>query len=208
MSNGIRDPAFRGLLDVPAEGRLIDYKQGCRWTDLAAGEKAELCRDIAALANAGGGYLIMGYSNSPLAPDGKVPDDHGFDVTVVGDLVNSRFAPPISFQIYADERSAGKRVIVIAVQSFEAQPHICTKGSAPLRQAAIYYRTAEAKTQEIQNPDDMRRLITEAARRMRALAEYVVGAKPEGRPARAESFFEEALSEGNRLISLDDANDS
>src|ERR1700743_2440421 len=77
--NAAEDRAFQpaisssaqDLIDTPCRALEVEYKS---WRNLEHPEdRAELARDIAAIANHGGGFVIFGFNEDTLLPDDTDP---------------------------------------------------------------------------------------------------------------------------------------
>ena len=64
---------MQDLVDSPCRALEVEYKS---WRNLDnADDRAELARDIAALANHGGGFVVFGFNEGTLEPDDTDPND-------------------------------------------------------------------------------------------------------------------------------------
>ena len=129
---------------------------------------------MAAFANSGGGFLFFGFDDKTLEHDGSVPDDHGFDPTDIGNVLNRYFQPPIQIEAFSEIHD-GHRIAVVRVFDFELEPHISIlelqsndAKKLIIRRAAIYIRTTHARTEEVADYHDTRSLIDKAT--MKAMA--------------------------------------
>src|SRR5689334_5052914 len=73
--SGIFAPAtpndVQALVDTPCRALDVEYKS---WRNLSnAEDRAELARDIAALANHGGGHIVFGFDQDTLRPEDTDP---------------------------------------------------------------------------------------------------------------------------------------
>lgn len=118
--------------------------------------------------------LLIGFEDGTFAPDGKVPEDHGFEMTKIGQYLGERIRPIVKFSVHIDFHRES-RYVVLSVREFEHMPHICEKDTPPLRSGDLYYRTERGETTAIRSSDDLNRLLLSAARKYHAWAQAVVG---------------------------------
>lgn len=150
------------ILEAPREGRNIEFKAGMSWKSKNNAEKGELAKDMSALGNSGGGWLIFGFDDDTLTVDGNIPKDHGFEVTKIGDFLATRFKPQIELEVFHGQWD-NQLVVAVNVLPFRHEPHICQRElNSVLRKAALYIRTARATSEEITDPYDMRDLVSRA----------------------------------------------
>jgi predicted HTH transcriptional regulator len=145
----------------------LDYKASVSWDELPKRNKAELIRDMIALANSDvPGYIVIGASD-----DGGVVRSYdglsdqqveSFDPSKIAEKSKRYADPEIRFDLYKPIVD-GKRYVVIRVSPFECLPHICrTNYDDVLEEAAIYVRGEGARTMKIASAEYMRRIIDRA----------------------------------------------
>jgi hypothetical protein len=191
------------LLDVPAESRSVDYKERLNWSPKGQG-RYELLRDLACLANGGGGFLVAGVRQvgpASFQAVGVADDDLLPDPTELGALFREYFAPTVPI-VVRQINSEEKRFGVVRVESVAA-PVIAQKNAgdttkAIIRRGAIYMRTSAASCEEA-SPEDVERLLTRVLEsrlsRFARILETTVdaGASPRVVVDRARPFTHEAL---------------
>jgi hypothetical protein len=156
------------------ETRNIEFKGPMSWTASTC-DRFELLKDICALANSGGGQLIVG-RNEPDYTTGTVSDDEAksFDSTAVNTTIHKYLAPRIECTV-AIYDVASDRVIVVDVPEFDTSPLIfqstgnCSdpnhQGNPHFRSSEIYIRTKAHQSARVTDPDDMRDLLARAVRK-------------------------------------------
>ncbi len=147
MARSGRTDELQELLDNPNETLDVEYKA---WLDLADNEtRADLARHVAALANHGGGTIVlgtddaMGYAGPNPFP--KVPCDRD----VVAGIVKKYLDPPFQCDVFVVKSTVGNEHPVIVVPPHGAVP-VCAKAGGPIvngkskgiTQGAYYTRKA------------------------------------------------------------------
>ena len=124
-------PSVQRLVDSPEEKLQVEYK---RWLDLGdAREAALLARAILALGNSGGGWVVLGFtdSNGTLAPDTERRNlAVGYTVDAVHSIIKKYVEPPIEVSLMEVHRS--DRVgpfVVCGVPGGHAHPLLAKRGS-------------------------------------------------------------------------------
>ncbi len=152
---------YRGL-----ETLEIECKRSIPWEGPA---RFKLMKIIAGLANAGGGYLVVGFDEKQQG-DARfvgVDGEHlsTWDVTNVARDVNNHVEPDMDVEVARPQSRDSKLVfVVIRVPQHGDMPHICVKDRGDhndtiLRKGALYYRNRNKETTEIGRLDDWRDLI-------------------------------------------------
>ena len=136
-------------------------------------------KHILGFANAGGGYLLIGYKETPSGP---VPDpDHReeicstYDGTRLSGLVDAnieRGNDPIRLTVHLPVNEiTGLRHPVIEIEPFPHLPYVC-RGAKPerepiLKQGMVYIRRFRAETSEVCTAADWELLIDQCINRRR-----------------------------------------
>jgi predicted HTH transcriptional regulator len=142
----------------------LDYKGPVNWNNWARREKAELVRDVMALANSDiPGYIIIGATDEGgvvRSYDGLSDEEiQSFDPSKIADKVKRYADPEVRFELYKPTVD-GKRYVVIRVLPFQSVPHICRMSyNDILEEAAVYVRGEGARTTKIPSSEHMRRLV-------------------------------------------------
>jgi len=158
------------LIPIVKHGRErpdLDYKAPMNWHECTRREKAELVRDMMALANSDKpGYIVIGAADA----GGVVGTYDGlsnkqvesFDPSKIADKVKRYASPEVRFELYKPAVD-GNKYVVIRVLPFESVPHICINScNDVLEEAAIYVRGEGARTIRVQSAEYMRRLVDRA----------------------------------------------
>jgi predicted HTH transcriptional regulator len=159
----------------------LDYKGPISWTACSKYSKAELVRDIMALANSDiPGYIVIGATD-----DGGVVRSYdglsneqieSFDPSKIADKIKRYANPEVRFELYKPIVDS-KRYVVIRVLPFQSVPHICTNSCGDiLEEAAVYVRGEGARTIKVPSAEYMRRLVDRAIQvRADALVDTIRG---------------------------------
>lgn len=163
------------LLRYPGEAPEVDYKAAMAFGKNDFSHK--LIKQIIALANGGGGTLVIGFkedSSKRLAPDPDMTDliAASYDVTKVSGAVTShvRGSTPVPLRIY-QQVEGSVTYPIIEVQEFDTVPYFCAvdkyddNGRPILKQGALYIRTSRASSEELATPEDWNRLLDLAVTR-------------------------------------------
>ncbi|MFC1929212.1 hypothetical protein ACFLXK_06455 [Chloroflexota bacterium] len=166
--------AFRvRLLTNPGERQDVDYKASIAFSNDDS-FSLNLVRHIQGMANAGGGWLVIGFIETD--DNGLIPDPthtnticSSYDPTPVSQIVDSTLARSqrIRFNIYLEVNpTTGLQHPIIRVFGFERLPYICRSdrsasdnGQLVLRQGVVYFRRPGAETAPISTPQDWEDLI-------------------------------------------------
>ena len=168
--------AFRQrLLKSPGERAEVDYKSSVPFN---GDDKytLKLILHIQGMANADGGWLVIGFNGTPPTRDPNHTDDvcSSYDPTEVSKRVNSFVArgQRIRLTVYFEAHpETGARHPLIRVEGFDRLPYICRSnreatdtGERILRQGAVYLRRPGAETSEVSTPEDWEDLINRCVR--------------------------------------------
>ena len=181
--------AFRQrLLTHPGERQDVDYK-----ASMAFGNddsfSLKLIRHIQGMANAGGGWLIIGFvqaDNQNWLPDPSHTNQvcSSYDPTPLSQMVDSSLArgQRVKVTVYFEVHpSNGLQYPVIQVGGFERLPCICRSDRTAsdtneriLHQGMVYLRRPNAETAPVSTPQDWEDLISRCVRLRRDefLAEF------------------------------------
>jgi len=138
----------------------LEFKQSFSWKS-----RAKYARDLAAFANARGGFLIFGVRARPHDIVGIEPTEFDdLDPEKVSGFLNEYFAPEIHYWKFT--LPIGGWVIgVIAAAQSSNRPVLCMRTKDPLKEGAIYYRYS-GRTSEIRYPE-LQAILAERERRER-----------------------------------------
>src|ERR1700687_6091646 len=122
-------PELTAILLRGHESKDFDYKAAIAWNE---GDKAGCCaivKDILAMANTQGGFIVIGVSEPPtgFSFDGVTSDQaKSFDTTRLNRFLQIYADPPLNTRLRKVNHD-GKVFIIIEVPAFSDTPHICQK---------------------------------------------------------------------------------
>ncbi len=120
---------IQDLIDSPCRTLEVEYKS---WRNLDhAEDRAELARDIAALANHGGGFVVFGFDERTLLPDGTDPFRTNCTIEKVGGIVQTFLDPPVGCEVITVISSSMVVHPVIRVSGHGTIP-ICARQDGPV----------------------------------------------------------------------------
>jgi hypothetical protein len=155
------------LVDTPNETLDVEYKE---WLDLSKNEiKAGLAKHIAALANHGGGYIVLGFKDS-MEFAGKNPFQI-IDRDVIAGIVKKYLDPTFQCDVNVVTSKFGNEHPVITVPPHGPAP-ICSKCNGPddqnhkpigITQGTYYTRKAGPESAPVLTPTDWSPIIRRCA---------------------------------------------
>ena len=101
------------------EGEELDFK--LQLSLISESQKHELAKDVSAMANTNGGYIIIGVEDKTHKPVGVPPRSINFDK--IQQIVSSRIDPPVRFYHHIFKRSKGDQLIVFEIPNSPMKPH-------------------------------------------------------------------------------------
>ncbi len=188
---------LQDLVDVPCRALEVEYKS---WRNLDHLEdQAELARDIAAIANHGGGAIIFGFHEHSLLPDDTDPFRTNCTQDRVTALAQAYLDPPVRCRVFSLTSAAGTSHPVIQVDRHGATP-VCIRRDGPLvdgvrlvERGACYLRSYASlvggvyvgvprpQSAKIDNAQDWAPLIRRCVRQDRQTLLGIIDASIEGR---------------------------
>ena len=119
---------LRELVEAPCRALEVEYKS---WRNLDhAEDRAELARDIAALANHGGGFIVFGFQERGLMPDDTDPFRTNCTNEKIASIVRAYLDPPARCEVIPMLSSAGVVHPVVRVAGHGAVP-VCVRQDGP-----------------------------------------------------------------------------
>ena len=130
-----------------------------------------MVKDFLAMANAGGGFIIVGVDDKITELGAKfsgVSEENlaSWETTRVSEYVNSLCSPPINIELYKFTSIKWRKPFVaLEIPGHGKTPHFCIRdsndsaGNAVLRRGAVYYRTKDKSSKEICDPADWDELL-------------------------------------------------
>lgn len=120
---------IQDLVDSPCRTLDAEYKS---WRNLDHPEdRAELARDLAALANHGGGFVVFGFDERSLAPDEADPFRTNCTSDRVASIVQTYLDPPVAFSVVNVLSPLGVVHPVIRVGGHGVVP-VCIRNDGPV----------------------------------------------------------------------------
>lgn len=159
-------PEIQDLVDNPRETLDIELKE---WLDFSQPlNRANAARHICALANHGGGYLILGICDD-LSPSSEHPGDlSAFSRDRFAGIVDKYLTPTFQCDVFFVARTAGgHECVVVRVPSHGAVP-ICARTNGPndergkvqaIREGNHYIRLPGPKSEAIKTPEQWKPVI-------------------------------------------------
>lgn len=195
--SGATPTDLQALVDTPRRTLDVEYKS---WRNLANNEdRAELARDIAALANHGGGHIIFGFHQDTLAAEDTDPFLTRCTQEQVGTIVRTYLDPPVPCEVTTLRSAEGNLHPVIRVSGHGPVP-VCIRQNGPLvgtarliergtyytrkhRPASLskYIGIPRPETDCIETPQDWAPLIRRCVRQDREALLAMIEAAIEGR---------------------------
>jgi hypothetical protein len=158
---------WEAILRRGFESKDLDYKGGCAWTESDKRSCCELVKDILAIANSKGGFIVVGVNETPTGFDwaGLSHDQcESFEASRLNRFVQNYADPPINTHVIKHV-SQGAAFVIIEVPRFPDTPHICQKDyPGVLAAGGLYVRTDNNESAPIKDSSDMRAVIEHAVR--------------------------------------------
>jgi len=164
------------LVEYPEETATAEYKSGITF-DSAEDFGLKLIKHILGQANAGGGYVIIGFKEET---SGKLTPDPTMDVSVSRSYETTRLSQSVDKFLASGQRielqvhkieAQSITYPVISVQGFDDSPLFCGRdasgrdGKPILKEGAIYIHDVAAKTVTIAGPNQFNSLLKVAVGR-------------------------------------------
>jgi len=161
-----------------SESKELDYKGPMKWDEKGAGRRAccELVKDILAMANTRGGWLVIGVEEAdPPGPQfrwvGLSPEEaSSFETSRLNQFVQRYADPPVNCEVIRYP-CQDRDYVVITVPPFPETPHICQKAyhdpddnKLVLQAPIIYVRTDDNASAPLKASSDLRAIIERAVR--------------------------------------------
>ena len=188
---------LQALVDTPCRALDVEYKS---WRNLTNSEdRAELARDIAALANHGGGHVVFGFDQDTLLPEDTDPFLTRCTPDQVDSIVRTYLDPPVACEVTTLRSVAGNQHPTIRVAGHGAVP-VCIRQDGPhigkghlVERGAYYIRKhgspalgkfigiPRPQTDRVESPQDWAPLIRRCVRHDREALLGMIEAAIEGR---------------------------
>ena len=120
---------IQDLVNGPCRALEVEYKS---WRNLDHPEdRAELARDIAALANHGGGFIVFGFNERSLRPDDSDPVRTNCTADHVAAIAQAFLNPPVRCEVVSAISEMGVVHSVIRVPGHGVTP-VCMQQDGPV----------------------------------------------------------------------------
>ena len=157
---------LRSYLKYPGESPLVDYKAAVQFKERNEFSH-KLVKHALGMANAGGGYLVIGYREDK----SKIPlPDTNLTKEIVASYEATRIAQFINSYIEGDEKIELQlwkvdyermQYPIIEIREFTESPFFCSKSTNDgiLKGGYLYFRDSATRTIKIAGPSEWRQLI-------------------------------------------------
>jgi len=149
------------------ESKDLDYKGPFAWNEADKKTCCDVVRDILAMANTLGGYIVIGVSEVPTGYqwDGLSTEQADtFDTTRLNRFLQNYADPPINALLKKIPHD-GKVFVVIEIPRFTDTPHLCQRDYPDvLKSPALYVRTDNNETALVRSSADFRAVVEQAVR--------------------------------------------
>ena len=169
------------LIARDQESKDVEFKGSMAWDESDKRACCEIVKDILAMANTGGGAIIVGVEEHTdrvprYAVEGGLTEAQlsSFEATRLNNFVRRYADPPVNTAL-RPHLIDGRRLVEIGVPDFPNVPHVCTRDFPEvLRDFTLYVRTDATESAPIRSSGDMHVLIEHATRKREgAIAEAV-----------------------------------
>lgn len=149
------------------ESKDLDYKAAMRWDEQDKGACCELVKDILAMANTLGGFIVIGVGEQAtgFSFDGLSPEQaKTFETSRLNRFVQGYAEPPINTCLRKVNYEE-KIFVIIEVPAFTDAPHLCKKDfPGTLAVPTLYVRNDSNESAAIRSPTDYKIVIERAVR--------------------------------------------
>ena len=159
-----RRDELRELVDDPNETLENEYKS---WLDLDDVEvRADLARHISALANHGGGRIVVGFTDELKYAGPNSYSGTRWDRDTISSIVKKYLEPPFQCDVFVVQSAAGNEHRIVVVPPHGAVP-ICSKADGPtvrgkiagITNSTYYIRKPGPESARITSSNEWRALI-------------------------------------------------
>ena len=157
---------FHSPLEAEAEDLEIEFKLALPLAENSG--KAKLAKEIGALANHGGGWIVLGRDDDGSYPSQPPAQLQGADQDSINQLVSAYLTPaPHCAVRWVQPRNAAFQVLVVRVPGVGTAP-VCGSKNGPndnkgktigIRKGVHYIRKAGPVSAPIETPDEWQELI-------------------------------------------------
>jgi schlafen family protein len=205
------------LVDRPRESLDIEIKA---WLDLNdANQRADLAKAIIAIANHGGGFIVIGFSESDAGnfttDPNRPPNLNGLSQDAVQDAVQKYLEPPVQCRVSHVSHADGHGQFPVIVIPGGHRTPIKARGGSPdgkLIATRVYIRRPGPRSEEPQSSAEWDHLFERCIRArstelLDTIRDVLAGVSPQAPPqpglsAHLQSFTEEAQARWNNRVSV------
>jgi len=149
------------------ESKDLDYKGPCQWDEKDKKACCEIVKDILAMANTLGGYIVIGVSEQENAFEWEgltIEQAKSLETSRINRFLQNYADPPINTLLKKIDHE-GKTFVIIEVPRFYDTPHICQKDyPSVLNAPALYVRTDTNESAPLKSSSDFRSIVEQAVR--------------------------------------------
>ena len=192
------------------ESKDIDYKGPFKWDEGDKKACCEIVKDILAMANTLGGYIVIGVEETGkgfnfIGLTNEQADS--FETSRINRFLQNYTDPPIN-TLLKKITHEGKTFAVIEIPRFSDTPHICQKDfPSTLTSPALYVRTDTNESAPLRSSSDFRAIVENAVRNrsdqiLTSMRAILTGSATQTSLSDSEKFEEQLQEALNRLESL------
>lgn len=156
---------LENLILHPYESKEIDFKGPSAWNGNDKKACCEIVKDILAMANTKGGFIVIGVEDtkSGFNPKGLTSEQiASFQSEEINRFVQRYAEPPINTTLSKIDYD-GKSFVIVSIPQFSSIPHICkTDFPGVLTKPTLYVRTDNNESAPISTTSDFHALIESA----------------------------------------------
>ncbi len=156
---------LKNLILHPYESKELDFKGPMAWHGNDKKACCEIVKDILAMANTKGGFIVIGVEETKngFSLKGLTTDQiASFQSEEINRFVQRYAEPPINTTLSKIEHD-GKSFVIISVPQFSSVPHICkTEYPKVLTKPTLYVRTDNNESAPISTTNDFHAVIESA----------------------------------------------
>lgn len=193
------------------ESKDLDYKGPCEWDEKDKKSCCELVKDILAMANTLGGYIIVGVREKAQGFEWEgltVEQAESFETSRINRFVQNYADPPINTLLRKIDHE-GNTFVAVEVPRFTDTPHICQKDyPSVLAAPALYVRTDINESAPLKSSSDFRSIVEQAIRNrsdqmLSSMRAILTGSSIHPTESDVERFEEQFQSALQRFTSFD-----
>jgi len=160
------------ILKYPGESSIVDYKAAIPFKE---GDEFshKLVKHILGMANAGGGYIVIGFKEDVSRiprPDPSLSTEivRSYEITRISQFVNKFTKGDEKVKLHIHKIPyQGKTYPIIEIEGFKEYPLFCGRSTNDgiLKEGALYFRDSSARTVKVAGSSELKQLIDVCIRR-------------------------------------------